>query len=448
MLPCRLLLLPAFLAAAALAGCSPPSASQSDAAGRPSGVQEREIPKVRVEPVLRREMVRVLETTSVLESERAIRLFPRMAGLVVEVLAEEGQRVLAGQVLARLDDRDEALAARDAEVALEERQNDARIAQLAVEEAQGLLESARLATAQAERDYDRNVRLFEESETKPLSRQEIEASRLALDRARGDEKQAEVTWQRRQIEESAAQTAVARAGVTLERARLALDHTRVQAPFDAVVAERSVRPGDTVGAQQPVFVLTDPEAIRAVFYRPQEELALFTRGDSDGLERLGFRATTEALPGRSFEGLIERVSPTIDETSGQFRVTARPAPAPGGGPALLPGMLVRMRIVTDRHPDALVVPKRALRREGERRYVLLALADGSAPAEDGAEGETRVVGEVDVREGFADDDSVEVVPLEGGALEPGALVIVVGGRDLSEGDPVEVDARPGEDGAR
>lgn len=427
-----------------LQGCGPSNASEH-AEGQPTGARQREIPTVRVAPVERREMLQVLETTSVLESEREIQVFPRMSGVVVEVLAEEGERVLAGQVLARLDDADVVLGVRDAEVALSERENDAQIAELAIEEAKGLLESIRLATAQRERDYNRNVQLFEESETKPLSRQEIEASRLELDRARGDEVQAEVTWRRRQAEQAAAQTAVARARVTLERARLLLDHTRVLAPFEGVVAERTVRLGDTVGSQQPSFVLTDPLAIRAIFFRPQEELGLFTRSDADGLERLGFRATTEAFPGREFSGDIERISPTIDEESGQFRVTARLHAPEDGGPALLPGMLVRMRIVTDRHPEALVVPKRALRREGDRRFVLVALPAG-AGAEVGSQAETRegaageyLVGEVDVREGFADEESVEVLP---GAHElgVGTLVIVVGGRDLAPGDPVGVDA--------
>ena len=40
------------------------------------------------------------------------------------------------------------------------------------------------------------------------------------------------------------------------------------------------------------------------------------------------------------------------------------------GPRLLPGMLVRMSIVTDRHADALILPKRAIQREGERLFVL------------------------------------------------------------------------------
>ena len=425
------------LALLTLSGCDSSNASETQNEEiRPSGVREREIPKVRVADVERREMIQELETTSVLESEREIQVFPRMSGIVTEVLAEEADRVKADQVLARMDDRDEILAVRDAEVAMAERENEANVAKLAVEEAQGLLESARFTTAQRERDYDRNRKLFEESETKPLSAQELETSRLELDRARGDEKQAEVTWRRRQLEEQASAIAAERAKVTYERAKLSLAFTTILAPFDGIVAERMVRVGDTAGSTQASYVLTDPDAIRAVFFRPQEELALFAMDQgADDFTKLRFRATTEALPDHEFRGSIERISPTINAESGQFRVTASFDPPQDGGPVLLPGMLVRMHIVTDRHAEALVVPKRALRREGERRYVLAA-----EPASEDEDGEF-VLREVDVDEGFSNDDFVEVLPKD--ELLVGTPVVVVGGRDLAQDDPVDIDHRNG-----
>ena len=435
--PLSLLLVLAPSLTAVLAGCGPSNASESPQGEEaPTGVREREIPKVRVAAVERRGMTQELETTSVLESDNEIQVVPRMAGVVTEVVAEEGDRVSAGDVLARMDDRDERLAVRDAEVALQEAENSANVAHLAVEEAKALWDSAKLSFAQRQRDYDRNRKLFEESETKPLSAQELESSRLELDRALGDERQAEVTWKRRQLEAQAAEITAGRAKVTLERAELALVHCEVLAPIDGVVAERMVRSGNSVGTAEPAYVLTDPTTLRSVFFRPQEELELFAGPNGDAPGSLVFRATTEAYPDHEFEGVIERISPTINAESGQFRVTARmqSEDASGSGPRLLPGMLVRMRIETDRHADALVVPKRALRREGEKRYVL---AVEPAAADDDGE---YVLREVVVDEGFSDDDFVEVFPApEDGPLEVGTQVLVVGGRDLTEGDPVALD---------
>jgi len=438
------------------------------------------VPRVRVVAVERLEMDQVLETTSTLESEREIQVFPRMAGVVVEVLAEEGDDVEAGQVLARLDDRDQALAVSDAKVGLEDAKNAAQRADLAVLEAEKRVESAQLAADQAERDHERNLELFQgggedqKGRVGLVSQQALEASRLARDNAKYDHEQAKITLSRSKLEAEASKTAVERAQVALQRAQLALDHTRILAPFAGAIAQRKVRLGDTVGAAQAAFVLTDLRALRAIFYRPQEELELFARraGDTDAEStRLAFTATAEAFPGREFGGQIQRISPTIDAQSGQFRVTARIG-SEDGVARLLPGMLVRMHIVTDRHPEALVVPKRALRREGERRFVLVlepiaakgpvatsepdpastapakpapsaslagavdAGTPSPAPSSDAA---THTVHRVDVTEGYADDDDIEVEPVKEGTLPPGKLVVLVGSRDLADGDAVRID---------
>ncbi len=422
------------LALGGLPGCGRPDAGEGPRAAE-GGVQQRELPSVRVARVERRAMLRVLETTSKLESEREIQLFPRVPGVVTEILVEEGDRVQKGDLLAQLDDRDEALALKDAETALAERKNELALSELAVQDALTRQESAKRASEQAERDHERDLQLSESKDVaSPLSKQAIETSRLQRDQRRTEAAQAEIAGHRAELEVDAASNAVSRAEVALDRARLAFDYRRIEAPFDALVAERSIRVGDTVGTGEPAFVLTDLELLRVVFSRPQEELELFARvGAVNGEGRLAIQASADSYPGRVFPGWVERVSPTIEAQSGQFRVTGRlECSQDGGRVRLLPGMLVRLRIVTDRHEDALVVPKRALEREGERRYVLAVDPDPEA----GTRGTVR---RVEILEGFAEDEFIEVVPHGSAKLAPLDAVIVVGGRDLGEGDAVEVD---------
>jgi membrane fusion protein (multidrug efflux system) len=64
----------------------------------------------------------------------------------------------------------------------------------------------------------------------------------------------------------------------------------------------------------------------------------------------------DALPGKKFEGTIDRVSPVVDSGSGTFRVVC----AFAGGGSLQPGMFGRIRIDYDQRTDALVVPRIAL----------------------------------------------------------------------------------------
>ena len=192
-----------------------------------------------------------------------------------------------------------------------------------------------------------------------------------------------------------------------------------------------MRIGAETGPGTAAFVLTDPAQLRTVFFRPQSELARF----SGSGEPLGLTATAEALPGARFRGEIQRTSPTIDPASGNFRVTARFDPEPlefvpegaaGDPPArLLPGMLLRLELVTDRHRGALVVPKRALSREGDRVY-LFANEDGNAR-------------KPEVTEGFADEEHVEVLAAGVTDLAEGLEIVVVGARDLEDGEPIRVE---------
>jgi membrane fusion protein (multidrug efflux system) len=396
------------------------------------GVQEREARLVRTEPLEQREMVRVLETTTVVESRQEVPLFARVSGIATEVLAEEGDRVEAGAVLARLERDVMELAVRDSEVALEEAKQTREKLELAVPEFELRIENADRAKALAESEFARAQRLSSsgsEGAASLISEQELERARNARDSAIHEQKQLQLGLRRAELDLDAAATAVKRAEVALDRARLDLAHTDITAPVSGVVASRSIRVGTTVNSGEAAFVVTQPGDLRAVFYRPQRELSLF----HGGTEPLPITASTEALPGSRFEGWIERTSPTIDPESGSFRVTAKLSAATEAesDARLLPGMLVRLRIVTDRHPKALVVPKRALLREGDQTFVYV-VSDGAARR-------------ADVKEGYTGDDHVEVLPVGDAATEllgAGIPVIVVGNRDLEDGLAVEIDAGP------
>jgi membrane fusion protein (multidrug efflux system) len=408
---------PILLALALLGACSP---SDPRTSPRASEVRVREATRVRTRAVEKREMVRRLETTTVVESDREIPVMPRRGGTIVEVRAEEGDEVAAGQVLAVIDPRDALSALEEARIALREAQDNAVKADIIRREAEGRLERARLTAGQAERDFKRNEK------TGLVAQRDLDALRLAQDTTKHDREAAELALDRTAYEVKASATALERSELRLAREELNLSHTEVTAPFAGTVALRTVRLGDSVTTASPLFVLTDGNHLRAIFHRPQRELDLFTPATgSNGQTASGLSlevvARSEALPGIDVRGRILRVSPTIDATSGSFRVTVDLSPR-GAGPRLLPGMLVRLEIITDRHADALVVPKRALRREGEAVH-LFVLRDGSASR-------------VDVTIGYAEGNFTEVVPAAGQSLQTGDRVIVVGNRDLEEGDEV------------
>lgn len=139
------------------------------------------------------------------------------------------------------------------------------------------------------------------------------------------------------------------ATLALDDARRQLGYTRVKAPISGTVVDRRVNLGDFVTVNQPLFRLVDFDSIVARIYVPEKELATLKPG-------MAARVRPDALNGTVFAGHIDRIAPAVDPATGTVKVTVA-IPAQAG---LRPGMYVQVELVTAVHPDALLVPKRAL----------------------------------------------------------------------------------------
>jgi membrane fusion protein (multidrug efflux system) len=410
----------ACLALAALAGCKPAGA---DAANNPlegAQIKRRAAIQVRTVPVQRREMLRTTSTTTNVESINEIQIFPRATGVITSILVEEGDRVQAGEVLAVIDPRDAQASLNDAQIALKEAHETTSRLALTRDEADQRVARSRLAWEQAKREVQRN------EEAALLSEVDLDKLRLARDTSEHDYLATKLSAQVSQQELERQKTVIERAELTVQRQGLALSYTQIVAPFTGILAARAIKVGDSAGGTAAAFTLTDPDNLRAIVYRPQRELSFFQ--NASDLSTIEVRVQPEALPGQVFKGTISFISPTIDATSGSFRITlALDQPASDeAGPRLAPGMLARIDIVTERRPNALVVPKRALRREGDSQFLYL-VREGKAVR-------------IRVTEGLSDDEFVELTLSDEDPIEAGEEVIVVGNRDLEGGEEVHVSA--------
>lgn len=146
--------------------------------------------------------------------------------------------------------------------------------------------------------------------------------------------------------------------LNLERARLRLSYATVRAPFDGVVTTRDTQVGARVGTGTKLFSLVKLDEIVARVFVPARYLSAVANGQQAIV-------TSEFMPGRTFKGWVERISPIVDPKSGTFRVTVG---VKGDHPAELPpGLFVNVRIVTETRPDAVLIPKRAVVYEGGER---------------------------------------------------------------------------------
>jgi RND family efflux transporter MFP subunit len=160
-------------------------------------------------------VVSVLDASGYVTARRQATVSAKMTGKVAEVLIEEGMRVKAGDVLARLDDTEA-----QAQLALDRAQLTATRAQLA---------EIRAQLIQAERDYARQRGL---ADRQIISVQALDASLAQRDILRA------------RLASTEEQVRVVQEAVAL--AQVQLDNTIVRAPFSGVVVAKAAQPGEMI----------------------------------------------------------------------------------------------------------------------------------------------------------------------------------------------------------
>ncbi len=199
-----------------------------------------------------------------------------------------------------------------------------------------------------------------------------------------------------------------------QEAERQLSYTVVRSPISGTVTHRLVALGDTVTVNQHLFDVVDFDTLVARVYVPEKELPKLRAG-------LPARLTAPALGGAAYQAVVRRLSPVVDPKSGTVKVTVGIPDWRG----LRPGLYVDVALVTDVHPQALLVPKRALVYDQDQVFVYR-LAGASVE---------RVLVEP------ALEDKVHVEPA-GEVLAAGDRLVVSGQAGLKDGARVRVLERP------
>jgi membrane fusion protein (multidrug efflux system) len=183
---------------------------------------------------------------------------PRISGRVVTVPVDDNEVVKTGQVLATLDPRDNetAVASAEAAVARDKSRLDEISATVSrqpsiIEQQQAAVVSARAELAFAQANAHRFGNLAATGAGTTEEHQQAD-TKLQQGQASLDSAEASLDAARRQLDVLKAQSSAAEAAVKadeaqLEQAKLNLSYTRIPAPIDGTVGERSVQVGNYVG---------------------------------------------------------------------------------------------------------------------------------------------------------------------------------------------------------
>lgn len=323
-------------------------------------------------------------------------------GLVAAIWVKEGERVRKGAGLLKLDAPEVVARASAAREELQQLRE-----AWAVAAAQ--LEGQKHEAAYRRRVVEADARLLERA---ALSGSVYDADDLA---ARQAEARLRETEARLESIGAGSKGSASRLELATARARDLggrVEALTVRAPADGVVYGLPHRVGEAVAAGQVVANVTEPD-------RPYVRL----RVDPPDLPRVaagqGFTITFDGLPDREWKGRIESVGPGLREFSGR-EVGDVLGAITGAGQALPFNASVNAKIIVGERPSALLLPREALHRDGERRFVYVERG-GRAERHEISVGLVGLT-DVEVTAGLAEGDRVVLprdVPLsEGLRIEP------------------------------
>jgi HlyD family secretion protein len=291
-----------------------------------------------------------------LKTGAEVRVGAQLSGIVQRLNVTVGSHVRQGDVIANIDSR--AVMAR-------------------IDQARSQLAEAEVSRAKAQTDFLRTQRLMEAG---LVPAQQSDDATAALE---------------------AAKAVVTGAQRGLAAAQVDLAYVEIRAPIAGVIASISTQQGETVAASfaTPTFVTIIQEAALEV-------IAMVDEADI-GSVRPGEKAsfTTETFPDHEFQGVVTRIAPVATIISGvvnyEVAISIEREIA-----MLKPDMTANVNIRTSEH-RVLLVPTKSIRKDGQRSFVYVQSAAGSAvkhPVSVGA----RIADETEIVRGLGPNDRVQL----------------------------------------
>jgi multidrug efflux pump subunit AcrA (membrane-fusion protein) len=324
-------------------------------------------------------------------------IYSRIAGYIQNYRHNIGDRVKAGDVLLEMwipdlvEQHSRRVAeAKQADVQIRVTQSALRAAEAKVETSRARLASAEAGVKRAQASYtrweseykrletlvnrqvldvqvrDETYRQFEEAvAVRDQALAAVSEMRSALDQAIADREHASVD-----VEAARAQLLVAQANE--REARVIVEYGQIKSPFDGVVTQRNVSPGDYLQpgggggpGTRPLFTVEQIDPVRVFVGVPELASFYIHEGDSALIQ-------FQAIPGLTREGKVVRTGFSMNPST---RTLQTEIDLPNQDGHLHPGWYVTVTIVIE-HKNTWVLPSQAIRFEGGQNYHVYLQVEG------------------------------------------------------------------------
>jgi RND family efflux transporter MFP subunit len=288
--------------------------------------------------------------TGSIQPERKADLRAEVSAVVLQVLKENGDPVKKGDVLVKLDEtsiHDSLLSAQEA------------------------LRASTQALEQSQRALDRLKTLRASGMT----------SAQALDDA--------------EVRRNSAQSDLSAAKARVVAAQQQVTRTVVRAPFDGIVSDRKVSPGDTAAIGKELLKVIDPTSMRFEGQVSSDKIAAVKVGQPVVFRVNGYGE-------QQFSGIVKRIDPSANDVTRQVEVLVGFA---GENRPRVAGLYAEGRIDAELS-DALMLPESALVRDGDKTYAWKVKGNALAKADLAMGTRDPRTGNFEVKGGLANGDTV------------------------------------------
>ncbi len=290
-------------------------------------------------------------TTDSLVQRYVVQVAPQVPGRVVSVAVQNNQQVKKGDLLFELDPTDYLLKLEQAQLQLEQSQQNNRQLSAALQSATARVDQARFTLQDVQREDQRYQQLYSQ---KLIPRQQLEQSQTAVLKAKAELQASTADLAEREAElgipsEELVQIKQARNQLAL--AQLELDRTKVYADVDGIVTGLQLEVGTNLASHQATVALvsTQQSWVSALF---REKSLLHVHRGTEAL------ITFDALPGEVFTASVRDIDAGV--ANGQSTPDGRLATADSSSRWVRDAQRLKVNLAMQQQmPPALVVGSRA-----------------------------------------------------------------------------------------
>jgi len=278
-----------------------------------------------------------------------------VSGELIEVHFKEGQEVKRGDLLFKIDARPFEAELRRAE------------GNLAKDTAQAKQAEANLArdTAQATNAQVQSRRYADLFKEGVVAREVFDQFRT-----NSDALDATIQADRASLEYSSA--AIRSDKAAIENAKLQLGYCTIRSPMDGRTGNLIVHQGNVVKANEepPLVIINQIQPVYVTFSVPEQFLSEIKNQMSKG--KLAVTATVPKEETTAAQGVLTFIDNTVDSTTGTIRLKGTLANLEK---RLWPGQFVNVALTLGTHPNAVVIPSRAVQTGQTGQYVFVVRPD-------------------------------------------------------------------------